>query len=164
MEKSTQGVHFQPFANRQRIIETKVQFRCSCSRCHAGPSTDRALQSILKQQHVLENNWARTIPGGDHRVGSEAPPLTEAATPTPSDARRLIASYKQQGFEVFLDVAYGLAALAYNAVGREKEAKRFADLAARVLWFNGMAEGEAFREWRSFADKPSAHWSWRRRL
>ena len=137
-------IHFKSFLDRQQAIEDTLQFRCSCSRCRKGHSTDDALHQILKQQQALDN-W------------------DDGTLVTTGDALNLIMLYRQEGLESFLDVAYGYAALAYNAVGNVREAQRYARLAIAVLLSNGVTEGPNYTAWEELARSPVDHWSWRRR-
>ena len=82
----------------------------------------------------------------------------------PRDALRLIRRYEREGFETFLDIPYGYAALAYNAAGDADEARKYAELAKSVLYANGMPDGHNLTTWRQLAEDPRAHWSWRKRV
>lgn len=137
----TPDVHFQPFRDRQRAIEKELHFHCACSRCRAGASTDKALEQIRSAQQILDD-WS------------------SESLATPNDALNLIRQYKEEGFEAFLDVPYGYAALAYNAIGDPAKAGRYATLAADVLFSHGRIEDSGYAEWEELASNPEIHWSW----
>lgn len=139
-------VHFQRFTERQRAIESRLQFSCSCPRCRRGRSADKVLQQIQDQQQALDD-W---ITGH-----------SDISSASPDDALRLIRWYNQEGLEVFLDVPYGYTALTYNAVGKAYEAQRYARSAVDARLANGIKGGPDLTEWQQLARYPKRHWSWR---
>jgi len=123
------------------MIKTLLEFNCSCSRCLAGNSTDAALKEISKIRHTLDN-WAL------------------GPAETISSALKLIHIFEQEGLDNFADIAYGYAALAYNAIRSPEEAKRYAKLAIDVVELREGCTPQKHREWQELVDNPQAHWSW----
>jgi hypothetical protein len=137
--------HFLPFTQRQEIIQSSSFFQCSCSRCRRGSSDDRGLQLILSLEQTL-NDWY------------------SGSTTTPRDALALIRLYERHGFQAFLDVPYGHAALAYNSVGDAEQAQKYARLATKTARSNGIANKFEITAWEQLAKNPRRHWSWLKRV
>jgi len=63
----------------------------------------------------------------------------------------------------FLDVPYGHATLAYNAVGDVKNARVYARLARLAVELkDGVGVGD-WNLWKRMEVAPKEHWSWRKR-
>ena len=128
-----------------KFYEKELQFRCSCSRCRAGPTIDQALEQIRHREEILED-WSVDSPAtSDYALG-------------------LIRQYNIERLEAFLDVPYGYAALEYNAVGDWAQARRYAIKAADVMFSGGLAGFPSYKEWKELANNPRIHWSWLARL
>jgi hypothetical protein len=79
-------------------------------------------------------------------------------------AEELLQLHRDEGLEGFMDVAYGFAALAYNAVGKRKEALIYAEKAKDAILMKDGVWSENLRIWKSLIGEGDQHWSWRRRL
>ena len=108
----------------------------------AGQLSDLRLEEIDRLQQTL-NDW------------------NEDSTGSPKKAEKLIQLYRKEGLEGFLDIAYGYAALAYNAVGDAAKANKFAKLAAEALNFKEGPNGRDMEMWKELTANPKHHWSWR---
>jgi hypothetical protein len=73
----------------------------------------------------------------------------------------LIRLYEQEGLEGFLDTAYGYAALACNAVGDARGARKYGRLAADAAVLKGGPEAPNLKIWEELIDNPKGHWSWK---
>ena len=83
---------------------------------------------------------------------------------SPAMAQQLLALYRSEGLEGFMDMAYGFAALAYSAVGDASKAIMYAEKAREAIL---MKDGKAAANlgfWDGFMGDLQGHWSWRRRL
>lgn len=83
------------------------------------------------------------------------------STATPEKAEKLIRLYEQEGLEAFLETAYGHAALAYNAVGDSRRAKKYGGLAADAAVLKGGPGATHLKTWKQIIDNPKGHWSWK---
>jgi hypothetical protein len=79
-------------------------------------------------------------------------------------AEELLQLHRGEGLEGFMDVAYGFAALAYNAVGKRKEAIAYAEKAEEAILMKDGIWSDNLRIWKSLIGEVDEHWSWRRRL
>jgi hypothetical protein len=134
----------QPFAQRQLTIARSLEFKCACSRCQKGNSTDAILKEIHELHQALEN-WKPD------------------AVATPADAIRLVRLYKQEGLDAFIDNAYGLVALAYSGAGDAQGARKYAMLTIETLSRDKFPEFTSSM-WQQLVDQPEAHWSWKWRI
>ncbi|KAF2637936.1 SET domain-containing protein [Massarina eburnea CBS 473.64] len=131
-------------ANRQDHLSHGFHFKCTCSRC-TDTSSDAALASIQSLQKSL-NDWSDSSSG------------------SPALAEELLQLYRDEGLEGFMDVPYGFAALAYNAVGDEDMAREYA---GKALELGLMKDGSwtiSAQIWREMLKGPSGHWSYRMRM
>lgn len=129
---------------RQQHLREGFHFTCSCSRCSAKGATDAALDKILEMQNVL-NDWSAT------------------STATPKLAEKLLQLYRKEGLEGFLDVPYGYAALAYNAVGNSKKAAKYAEQAKEAILLKDGTWTPNMQIWVELLQDPKKHWSFKRR-
>ena len=120
-------------------------FTCSCQRCAEASSTDAKLSEIQSIQSTL-NDWS---------TGSKA---------TPKLAEKLLQLYRKEGLEGFLDMPYGFASLAYNAVGNSKKAEKYAGLAKEIILIKDGPWTPNMQIWEDVLKDSTAHWSYRRRL
>lgn len=86
------------------------------------------------------------------------------STATPRLAEKLIELYRKEGLEGFLDVPYGFATLAYNAVGEIGRAVKYADLAIEAIEMKDEAWTRNMDIWREVRRDPRGHWSYMRRV
>ncbi|KAH8706869.1 hypothetical protein GQ44DRAFT_716270 [Phaeosphaeriaceae sp. PMI808] len=138
------NTYLQSFAQRQLTIGRINEFKCACSRCQKGNSTDAILKEIHELHQALDN-W------------------NQDAVATSTDAIRLIRLYKQEGLDAFIDNAYGLAALAYSGAGDAEGARKYAMLTIETL---SREKNPSFpsSKWQQLVDWPEAHWSWKWRI
>jgi hypothetical protein len=83
------------------------------------------------------------------------------STATTEKAEKLIQLYKEQGLDSFLNLAYGYAALTYNAIGDARRARKYANLAAEAVALKDGPGAADFRMLNEVVDNPKEHWSWR---
>ena len=76
----------------------------------------------------------------------------------------MVQVYVDEGLEGFLDVPYGFAALACNAVGRAEEARAWAWKAGSAVLMKDGKIADALRIWDSLLSDAEGHWSYRWRL
>ena len=132
-------------AVRQKRLADGFHFECKCRRCVDGGRSDAALHRINEVQAQL-NDWS---------AGSRA---------SPEMAAELVQMYVQEGLEGFLDVPFGFAALAWNAVGRVEEARMWAEKARSTVLVKDGEGADALRIWDGLLAGAERHWSYRRRL
>ncbi|OQV03011.1 SET domain-containing protein [Cladophialophora immunda] len=136
-------------ADRQQYLQSTFHFACTCARCThtaARPleDADKATEDMIALQWAL-SQW------------------TANSTASVKKAEMLVALYRQEGLDAFLDDAYGHAALTYNAAGSARGAKKYAKLAAEAARLKYGPDAEAAREWDRIVKDPTVHSSWRRR-
>ncbi|KAF3005616.1 hypothetical protein E8E13_002502 [Curvularia kusanoi] len=119
-------------------------FECGCARCVDQERSDEVLKRIEELQNEL-GNWG---------AGSRG---------SPEMAERLVELYMQEGLEGFLDVPFGHAALACNAVGDVEGAMRWAERARRAVLGKDGRDAAALRVWREVLRDARRHWSYKRR-
>lgn len=134
-----------PTSDRQTHLSEGFFFTCSCQRCQSAERTDATLTEIGRIQKSL-NDWSRSSKG------------------SPKLAEQLLELYRIEGLEGFLDVPYGFAALAHNAVGNKKMAIKYAELAVEAILLKDGPWTENLAMWRGLLEDPVKHWSWRRRV
>ena len=177
-------LHFEPHAERMRLLDESYGWDCDCSRCKAGDVFDSALERIKDEEAALSEWVGSEWTSGSESVGSSSSSSSSEddddageddedetghrstlalSTVGPKDAVRLIKRYKLAGLQAFLDIPYGHAALAFSAVGDEEKARRYAQLATEKLIINGIPLASNWSTWRELAEDPTGHWSWRRR-
>jgi hypothetical protein len=61
-----------------------------------------------------------------------------------------------------MDIPYGFAALAYNAVGETEKAVEYAALAVEAVLMKDGEWAPNLRIWRELVQDPGKHWSYRR--
>ncbi|EXJ65097.1 hypothetical protein A1O7_01437 [Cladophialophora yegresii CBS 114405] len=145
-------------ADRQNHMQSIFQFTCTCERCSSGSHTaresDKATQDIVNLQWELDRS---------QRGDRDAPGPGGVSV---KKAEQLVALYKAEGLDGFLDTAYGYAALAYNTVGGTRGAMKYARLAAEATRLRYPVDEEGVglqkvREWEGMARDPMGHPSWR---
>ncbi|KAL6708391.1 hypothetical protein ACN47E_002654 [Coniothyrium glycines] len=134
----------EPLDVRQQHLQHGFHFTCTCPRC-ADPDSDKTLELIKNLQDYL-NDWSAT------------------STASPEMAEELLQIHRDEGLEGFMDVAYGFAALAYNAVGDTKHALHFAREARQAMLMKDGRWAPNLRIWDEILRSPEEHWSFRRRL
>lgn len=72
--------------------------------------------------------------------------------------------HRDEGLEGFMDMAYGFAALAYNAAGESKKAVRFAEKAKEAILMKDGKWAPNLQLWNEVLADPKKHWSYRRRV
>lgn len=139
------GVHFLPFEQRVARMAEEFGFDCACSRCRLGSATDAAIREMSDLQKSVEYRVGRTRERG--------PPSAAAV----DDVLRLIKLYKKEGFDCFLDAAYGVAAKCFRLeVADRDNASKYAKLAIEVRSeFNGVVidKDEKIQEWQKLVQK-----------
>jgi hypothetical protein len=75
----------------------------------------------------------------------------------------MIQLYQKEGLEGFLDIPYGFAALAYNAVGNSKKAVKYAEQAREVILIKDGPWTPNLQLWHELLEDPKRHWSFERR-
>ncbi|KAF9696110.1 hypothetical protein EKO04_006274 [Ascochyta lentis] len=132
-------------ATRRERLADGFHFECRCQRCLDSERSDEILARINELQGQL-NDWSG------------------ASRASPDMAEELLEIYVREGLEGFLDVPYGFAALAFNAVGRAGEARVWAGKARSAVLMKDGKDATALRIWDSLLDDAEAHWSFRKRL
>lgn len=132
-------------SQRQQHLQAGFHFTCSCQRCVDASSTDAKLSEIQAMQNTL-NDWSQTSKG------------------TPKLAEKLLQLYRKEGLEGFLDMPYGFASLAYNAVGDYKKAEKYASLAKEIILIKDGLWSPNIQIWDDVLKDSKAHWSYRRRI
>ncbi|KAJ4380459.1 hypothetical protein N0V86_003814 [Didymella sp. IMI 355093] len=130
---------------RREKLRDGFHFECGCRRCRESGSSDAVLDRINGIQAQL-NDWSGV---------SQA---------TPEMALRLVEMYEEEGLQGFLDVPYGFAALAFNAVGRSEEARAWAGKARDAILRKDGRGADALRIWESLLGDAEMHWSYMRRV
>lgn len=87
-----------------------------------------------------------------------------ASAGTPELSEQLLQLYHQEGLEGFLDVPYGFAALAYNAVGESEHAEKYASKAKEAILMKDGVWSQNLGLWNELLENPRKHWSYRRRI
>lgn len=136
-----------PVSMRQQHLEQGFHFRCTCSRCTNHERTDAVLQHIQTLQSVL-NDWS-TSPGTING---------------PELAQELLGIYLDEGLEGFMDVPYGFAALAFNAVRDDETAVEYAKRAKELILLKDGEWAPNLAMMEDILRDPRAHWSFGRRL
>ncbi|KAL5397101.1 hypothetical protein PMIN02_002610 [Paraphaeosphaeria minitans] len=131
---------------RQHHLEQGFHFRCTCARCTDHERSDAYLQHIQDLQSVL-NDWS-PLPAG---------------FPGPQLAEELLDIYRDEGLEGFMDVPYGFAALAYNAVGDEETAVEYARRAEELVLLKDGKWAPNLAMMKELLRDPRGHWSFGRR-
>lgn len=135
-----------PTHMRQQHLEQGFHFSCTCARCTDHERTDAVLQHVQSLQSAL-NDWSSTS------GGSANPDLAE----------ELLDIYREEGLEGFMDVPYGFAALAYNAVGDEETAVEYAKRAEELILLKDGRWAPNLAMMTELLRDPRGHWSFGRR-
>ncbi|KAF1941812.1 SET domain-containing protein [Clathrospora elynae] len=134
-----------PTEIRNKHLEQGFHFTCTCPRC-TSPSSSQTLDQIESFQNHL-NDWSDTSPA------------------SPQMAENLLHLHRTEGLEGFMDISYGFAALAYNAVGDAEAAKQYAEKAREAVLMKDGAWADNLRIWEEMlGEGVEGHWSWRRRV
>jgi hypothetical protein len=155
---------FAPHAERYQQSTSAFHFACDCARCQNAGKSDINLSIINNLEKTLSKWYSCSL---FHTLSTSLTllrdPNSKEAIGTPEHAERLILLYKEEGLDAFLDVPYGHATLAYNAVGDDKEARRYAKLARLAVTLkDGVGVGD-WNLWRKMEVAPKVHWSWEKR-
>jgi hypothetical protein len=86
-----------------------------------------------------------------------------ASTGTPKLAEKMIQLYRKEGLDGFLDIPYGFAALAYNAIGDTKKAAKYAEQAREMILLKDGPWTQNLQIWNELLKDPKKHWSYKRR-
>ncbi|PVH95960.1 SET domain-containing protein [Periconia macrospinosa] len=131
-----------PTPERQSLLKSGFHFTCTCARCTNASKTDATFASMQTMQAAL-NDWSSTSKG------------------SPQLAEQLLQMYRDEGLEGFMDVPYGFAALAWNAVGRADKALEYAALAKEaVLLKDWKGASGSLNIWEELLEDCRTHWSW----
>jgi hypothetical protein len=136
-----------PTSTRQSQLLSTFHFTCTCRRCSNPKESDNLLAEINTLTSLL-TDWSSSSRTKNMR----------------QVARKLIASYEQEGLEGFLGTPYGHAAIAHNADGDADGAKRYAKLAKEAGDLQDGPSNPNAALWNSMMEKPEGHWSWKRRI
>ncbi|KIW99917.1 uncharacterized protein Z518_10845 [Rhinocladiella mackenziei CBS 650.93] len=131
-------------AARRQYLKDSFHFTCTCPRCQNGELSDRAVNDIHALQWSL-GNWESN------------------STASVKKAEMLVRLYKEEGLDAFLDVAYGHAALTYNAVGSARGAMKYAKLSVEAALLKYGPSAPDLEIWNELIRNPRGHSSWRRR-
>jgi hypothetical protein len=82
---------------------------------------------------------------------------------TPKLAEKMLQLYRDEGLEGFMDIPYGFASLAYNAVGDSKKAEKYAKRAKEAILMKDGKWSPNFRIWVELLGDSKGHWSYKRR-
>lgn len=82
---------------------------------------------------------------------------------TPKLAEKMLQLFRKEGLEGFLDIPYGFAALAYNAVGDSKKAEKYAQQAREIILLKDGPWTRNMELWNELIMDPKKHWSFQRR-
>jgi hypothetical protein len=83
---------------------------------------------------------------------------------TPVLAEKLLGLYRIEGLEGFMDVPYGFAALAWNAVGDVEKARGYAEKAKEAILLKDGAWTANMKIWEEVLEDSKRHWSFNRRV
>jgi hypothetical protein len=144
-------MHFEPFASRQRTIQQRLRFECSCARCKHGSATDKGLARLVALHQKLNSSSSSSSVSTDSLHAHARVNAAAAAGVLRDDARSLVRSYRSEGLQVFLHQAYGSAALALKAAGMNADAAVFARKAVYRAALNGIREGADVQLWTELA-------------
>ncbi|KAL5323991.1 hypothetical protein ACEPPN_008534 [Leptodophora sp. 'Broadleaf-Isolate-01'] len=135
----------EPRAQRQEALTQTWGFECKCSLCTAEPSEVRKSDNRIRRIQELQGFLADWSPDS---IG------------TPNMARELLKLYEEEGVHAALGTGHMFAALAYNADGDMKGAKKHARLAIEAGMVNsGVKDGDR-EEMESLLSDPRHHWSY----
>lgn len=137
--------------DRHQYITESLGFDCGCNHCKAENKTidlsDDRISEILLLEQYLE----------DRQV-----------TPTDSTAMAelVISLYEQEGLSLYMSKAYALAALEWNGIGHEYQARAWAykSVAAGLIVGESSGVEEYAEDMEELLDGARAHWSWKHRL
>lgn len=135
----------EPVSTRHAHLQQGFHFTCTCPRCIFPSSSDATLSLINTLQTHL-NDWSASSLG------------------SPSMADELLQIHRDEGLEGFMDVAYGFAALAYNAVGDVDMGRMYAGKAKEAILRKDGRWAPNLRIWNAVLEDAEGHWSFRRRL
>lgn len=136
---------------RHQYITESLGFVCGCNHCKAEKKkidlSDDRIREILLLEQYLE----------DRRI-----------TPTDSTAMAelVVSLYEQEGLNYYMSKAYALAALEWNGIGYEYQARALAykSVAAGLITGEGSGVEEYAEDMEELLDGARAHWSWKHRL
>lgn len=83
---------------------------------------------------------------------------------SPELAERLLQLCRDDGLEGFMDMAYGFAALAWNAAGDSDKAVSYAEKAQEAIMMKDGRWSQNLQIWEELLENPVVHWSYRRRI
>ena len=130
---------------RQEALSAVWGFQCTCQHCSSTApeieASDKRLERILELQTIL----ADFDPGS---VGTTAM------------AEELIRLYEEEHLDAAKATGHKVAALAYNAVGDVKNARRHAEIALEVGIVSSGSD-EYAEEMKTLLRNPVAHWTYR---
>jgi hypothetical protein len=115
---------------------------CRCSRCLRDKQSESSTQEFPKLQNF---SLIQTSPENVLSV---------------AEALHNVKVYQEEGLDVFLDIAYGNAALAYNAIDDVEESVRYARRVLKILELKWELDEQERLRWREFVAEPKRHWSW----
>lgn len=147
-------------SERMDALKRNWGFQCSCSVCaqgndmqaldhsHPGHSlvseSDKRIDEIRALSEILEE-WE------DANVTKKA---------TPALAQRLVALYDEEGLLAPIAEAYTLAAVEFNAHGKDVEARGYAELAVAAGLLHAGRHDKDVNGMRLLAQNPRSHWSY----
>lgn len=144
--------YLDPFASQEERHERAQRawgFVCKCSQCSLAAEEREHSETRLKEIKWIE---AKLTDYSDHR-GISTGLITY-----------LLGLYENERLHCCLGRAYTLAALNFNGLGYEKQAKMYAELAIEALKLE-KGEGVAdLRDLEALIKRPNRHWTWSGRL
>lgn len=142
---STDTNILEPRASRQEALSQTWGFECTCTLCKAPRASvlksDSRIYRIKELQGFLAD-WS------EDSIGSS------------SMAEELLALYEEEEVHAALGTGHMFAALAYNAAGEAKGAKKHAKLAIEAGMVNSGAVDGDREEMEALLRDPRGHWSW----
>jgi len=133
-----------PYAVRQSNLQAFYGFTCTCSLCSGSPSAISQSDANIAEIDDLQMQLS------DWSAGTKA---------TPQKAERLLSLYVSEKLDLAIGTGYMFAALAWNAVGREKMTRKFAEKALKAVE-EVPGSGVDLEELKGLLKNPRAHWSW----
>ena len=129
---------------RQFNLHAFYGFTCTCSLCSLSPSAISQSDANIAEIDDLQTQLS------DWSVGTKA---------TPQKAERLSNLYVSEKLDLAIGTGYMFAALAWNAVGREKMTRKFAEKALKATK-EVPGSGVDLEELKELLKSPRSHWSW----
>ncbi|QDS69732.1 hypothetical protein FKW77_010025 [Venturia effusa] len=137
--------------DRREYVENSLGFKCKCKLCKAENKTIDLSDDRINEIHLLES----------HLEDLQIAP----ADPT-GMAELLVSLYEQEGLHLYMSKAYALAALEWNGVGNEFQARSWAYKSVGAGLIVGETAGveDYVEDMQELLDGARTHWSWKHRV